>query len=561
MHMLDSARKSFVCIPFVHEVSACIASEYFNAISSETPKKSFVLVTAGPGLTNIVTGVAGAYLESRELVVIGGQVKSSDLSRGQVRQRGIQEVDGVSILKPITKISTRVERPIDENELSRIIRCAREGRPGPVFIELCLDSQNAEVAEPRFVEERHERETRPPAPNGDYEDLKSRILNSTRPVLLVGGGLSFGARSTLSYLLDRVGLPVMTTWNGADRISSQHPLYFGRPNTWGMRYSNLLIQQADLVIAVGTRLGLQQTGFNWEQFASNAYLVQVDLDPFELEKGHPRVDESLVVDAELFLRELSEMQPKSWPEWLKYCQKVKGLLPLSDPQNEHRNGYVDPFDFGISLSAHCRDNDLIIPCSSGGAFTTMMQSFEQRGDQQILTNKGLASMGYGLAGAIGASLSSPSRRTILVEGDGGFCQNLQELATVDVHRLNLKMFVFANEGYASIRMTQRNYFNGEYLGCDTSTGLGFPNWELLSKTYGVAFCKMTENLFNNPVAKKAFESKTPTLFEVPIDPNQTYFPKISSQILDDGRIISQPLHAMSPPLPHDVAQQVHLFLE
>ena len=561
MHMLDSARQHFSCVPFVHEVSATIASEYFNVVSADSPQRSFVLVTAGPGLTNTVTGVAGAYLESRELVIIGGQVKSTDLSKGQVRQRGIQEIDGVAILKPITKASIRIERPVDLNEISQVLNLSQEGRPGPVFIELCLDAQNADVSEVNFFKPSPIQESPKVQLETISRELGSRIERSTRPVLLVGGGVRFGSRALLNQLLTSLEIPVMTTWNGSDRVSSQHPLYFGRPNTWGMRYSNLLIQQADLVIAVGTRLGLQQTGFNWDQFASNAHVIQVDIDPSELEKGHPRIDSKISADATDFLHALSTLPPRSWPEWLSYCRKVRDLLPLSDPQNTHGDGYVDPFDFGSSLSTVCGEDDLVIPCSSGGAFTTMMQSFLQRGNQRIVTNKGLASMGYGLAGAIGASLAFPNLRTVLVEGDGGFCQNLQELATVDVHRMNLKMFVFANEGYASIRMTQRNYFNGEYLGCDTNTGLGFPQWDLLAKTFGMDYYKMSDDVFHDQSAIDAFESVGPTLFEVPIDPMQTYFPKISSQILADGRIVSQPLHSMSPPLPQDVAGQVHLFLE
>lgn len=560
MHMLDSARQHFSCVPFVHEVSATIASEYFNVVSSDSSQRSFVLVTAGPGLTNTVTGVAGAFLESRELVIIGGQVKSTDLSHGQVRQRGIQEIDGVSILKPLTKASIRVEQPVDLAHLSQVLNLSREGRPGPVFIELCLDAQNAEVPETSEIDEPEVQLSSSSDFQSLSQDIGARLGGSSRPILLIGGGVSYGSRALLKQVLESIEIPVMTTWNGADRISSQHPLYFGRPNTWGMRYSNLLIQQADLVIAVGTRLGLQQTGFNWSEFASKAHVIQVDIDPSELEKGHPRIDSGYSVDASDFLRALSMVPPKQWPEWLYYCRKVKDLLPLSDTQNSHRDGFVDPFEFGISLSSVCSDDDLVIPCSSGGAFTTMMQSFLQRGNQRVVTNKGLASMGYGLAGAIGASLAFPLRRTILVEGDGGFCQNLQELATVDVHRLNLKMFVFANEGYASIRMTQRNYFNGEYLGCDTNTGLGFPKWDLLARTFGIAYFKLTNRLFEDLSAIETMDSNGPALIEVPVDPLQTYFPKISSRILDDGKIVSQPLHSMSPPLPPNVAEVVQLYL-
>ena len=241
-----------------------------------------------------------------------------------------------------------------------------------------------------------------------------------------------------------------------------------------MRYSNVLIQQADLVIAVGSRLGYQQTGFNWEAFAPGAKVVQVDIDRAELEKGHPHVDVPICGDADEFLSGLLLEDGGSHDEWLDFCRTVKRALPLDDPANVTRPGYIDPFRFAMQLSEACRADDIVLPGSSGGAFTTMMQAFGQQFGQTFISDKGLAAMGYGLSMAIGASLAFPDRRTILTEGDGGFVQNLQELATVQVNDLNLKMFIHSNEGYASIRMTQKNYFGGEYLGCDVRTGLGFP---------------------------------------------------------------------------------------
>jgi len=233
----------------------------------------------------------------------------------------------------------------------------------------------------------------------------------------------------------------MTTWNGADRYRSHHANYCGRPNTWGQRSSNVILQQADLVVAVGSRLGLQQTGFNWRQFVPLGEVVQVDIDPAELNKPNPRLAQAIQADADLVLELLLQHALGDHADWLSFCRQVRQSLPLSERCNPSPEGYLNPYDMVMTLSQLCGADDHIVPCSSGGAFTVMMQAFELRGNQTMLTDKGLASMGYGLSGAIGVAIADPGRRTVLVEGDGGFAQNLQELATVAVNNLNLKMLL------------------------------------------------------------------------------------------------------------------------
>jgi acetolactate synthase I/II/III large subunit len=351
----------------------------------------------------------------------------------------------------------------------------------------------------------------------------------------------------------------MTTWNGADRLDSGHPVYFGRPNTWGQRSSNVLLQQADLVIALGTRLGLQQTGFNWQQFAPLAVVAQVDIDEAELAKGHPRVDLPFAVDADAVLTRLVASAPPAIDEWVEFCRDVRDRLPVEDPGNVTASGYIDPFHFMVELSDRCEGSDVIIPCSSGGAFTVAMQAFLQKAGQLIVTDKGLASMGYGLSGAIGAAIAG-GRRTVLLEGDGGFAQNLQELATVAWNDLPIKIFLFSNEGYASIRMTQRNYFDGGYLGCDTLTGLGFPSWPKLFEAYGIPVLEMGESWSSSKEFRALFASPGPAGFILRIDPEQTYFPKIASRVTATGSMESNPLHLMSPEVAPDVAGTVFRYL-
>jgi acetolactate synthase-1/2/3 large subunit len=320
-----------------------------------------------------------------------------------------------------------------------------------------------------------------------------------------------------------------------------------------------VLAQSDCIVALGSRLGLQQTGFNWQEFAPVGKVVQVDIDPAEIEKGHPVVDVPLVAEANETLRALTTHRFGDYSEWLAYAREV-AALPLDDPANETAPGYISPYSFVEDLSGICTGGDVVIPCSSGGANSVMMQAFLQKEGQVIITDKGLASMGYGLSGAIGAALALPARRTILVEGDGGFAQNLQELATVRVNDLDLKIFIFANEGYASIRSTQRNYFDGAYLGCDTRTGLGFPDWLALFAAFGIPGVELSEGWTDSPPFLELWQAEGPAAFIVPIDPEQTYFPKISSRVRADGGMESNPLHEMSPALAPEVAKRVRQHL-
>jgi acetolactate synthase-1/2/3 large subunit len=549
MHLLNAARQKMTCVPVVHEVSAGIAAEYFNE-SHLSEGKAFVLVTAGPGLTNLVTALAGAYLESRELLVLGGQVKSSDLATNGLRQRGIQEIDGVAISQSISKAVFRVEKPVSQEVFSDLVRQTSEGRKGPVVIEVCLDAQGAPVqSDPGSSHDTTNGNLSVALPSkAAVNQIRSMLLKSSKPMLLLGGGLSRQDCAALLPLIEKWKIPVTTTWNAADRMDSGHELYFGRPNTWGQRSSNLIIQQADLLIAAGTRLGLQQTGFNWSEFVPNGEVIQIDIDQGELEKGHPKLALAVCADAASTLHLIFEdaSQIPNWSTWRSHARRIRQELPLSEEVNGHHQGFLNPFDFALSLSDLCKSNDTVVPCSSGGAFTVMMQAFNQKGGQTIITNKGLASMGYGLAGAIGAALADRRRRSILVEGDGGFSQNLQELATVAVQKLNLKMFIFANNGYASIRMTQKNYFDGAYLGCDIESGLGFPDWQVLAQAFGVKSMTLSEGFQSDQGFLESWDNADPCLYVVPVHPEQTFFPKIASQVTASGSMESAPLHRMTP---------------
>jgi acetolactate synthase-1/2/3 large subunit len=559
MHLLQSASLSMECVPFVHEVSAGIAAEYFNETESSNGKKAFVLVTAGPGLTNLVTAIAGAFLESRELLVIGGQVKTSDLKSDNLRQRGIQEIDGPVLVKSITKFSHRLDQPISRSEFLEIIRTGRAPRKGPVFLEFPLDVQATNYqdvsAQSKGITEKNE--------VADFTDLYKQLFSSSRPVILLGGGLSREFCEKIYSRIQKLRIPIMTTWNGADRYGALESNYWGRPNTWGQRYSNVLLQQSDLVIAIGTRLGMQQTGFNWQEFSPIAKVIQVDLDLDELQKGHPKIDFPICADADEFLKgllEFAELSQLDFADWLEFGESVKNILPLSEVSNNSFPNHVNPYDFYSRLSAQLREGDVIVPSSSGSSMTVGMQSLLQPRGSKVLTNKSLASMGYGLAGAIGAALATKNR-VILIEGDGGFAQNIQELGTVASQELALKIFILANEGYASIRMTQQSYFSGNYVGCDAKTGLGLPDWHALAAAFGIRSMSLDPfKMFEDNLLIERLENDNPEIFIVPVHPEQTYFPKITSKVLPDGTMVSNPLHLMTPQLSDSLSSKVFRYL-
>ncbi len=556
MHILNSASKKFICIPVVHEVSAGIAAEFFNEANRNSQARAFVLVTAGPGLTNVVTAIAGAFLESRELLVIGGQVKANDLKDKSLRQNGIQEIDGISIVASITLRQLQISSPVEIGLVRDLIEIAPGIRKGPIFIEFCLDAQAAPQIDVGLS----------PAGNihvaleTDFTDFFECFSKYERPVILLGGGVSREFATRNKDALGLIPFPIMTTWNAADRVDSNQENYMGRPNTWGQRYANVILQQADLIIVAGSRLGLQQTGFNWQAFGPLADIVHIDLDLAELNRSNLRTKFKFQSDANYFLQEFLKMNFNgSYMDWMDFSKFVKATLPLDEDSNMAFEGFWNPYKFLSLLSGVLVESDAIIPSSSGGAETVTMQALQQINGNTVITDKGLASMGYGLAGAIGAAFKT-GRRVIHIEGDGGFAQNLQELGTVAKNRLPIKTFIFCNSGYASIRMTQKSYFGGNYVGCDENTGLGLPRWEPLFDAYGISVTTIQPSETLNPEILALMSDPNPRAFLVPIHPDQTYYPKITSRVVANGQMESNPLHLMTPEVSPKVATEIYRFL-
>lgn len=553
MHLVESFSRKMKAIPTVHEIAAGIAAEYFNVVA-EGKEKALALVTSGPGLTNIVTAIAGAWYESRELLVIGGQVKTADLACNGIRQRGFFEACGTEIVRPITTASVLLKTTMERRRVAELINHSDIRRKGPVFLEIPLDIQAAEYEETPLDAEPDVNPVGFVIGKDDdrrIDEMISAIRSASRPVILLGGGVERTTAAQLAEAMASSGIPILTTFNGADRIDSRHPCYYGRTNTWGMRYSNLIFQQADCAIALGTRLGLQQTGFNWSEYLPNGRLYQVDIDRTETSKGHPVVHSAINCDANYVIRRIYAMGVTAPREWTEFCKEIKCCLPLNEASNKTALGHISPYQFYADLSQVMTEQDTLIPSSSGGFYTASYQSFCQKLGQHYISNKGMASMGYGLSGAIGAAVAAKGRRVVSVEGDGGFAQNIQEIGTVAINNMNIKMFVAENDGYSSIRMTQRNYFNGHYVGCDKATGLALPNWDKLFDVWGIRSIRIAPGFVTNEEFLSEFNRPGPSAFIIPVDPNQTYWPKISSKINPDGSMSSMPLHEMSPSLSDD----------
>lgn len=559
MHLLNSARTRFKCVPVVHEVTAGISAEYFNELNSVGNNKAFALVTAGPGLTNIVTAIAAAQIESRSLLVIGGQVKSADLNDGTVRQRGIQEIDGVSIVKSVCKAAVRLDKPITKAQFLNLESETSSMRKGVVFLEICLDVQGQPFEETNQVESLDIKLDLPAVSSEQVNQVAQLIKHSQRPVFLIGGGLQRDSFAEIYPSLCTLGIPLMCTWNGADRVPNDSVLFWGRPNTWGMRSSNILLQQADVVVALGTRLGLQQTGFNWQEFAPLAKVIQVEIDQTELAKGHPKLTMAVNADANQFIEALTEVLINctlDFTSWINFGKKVFAAFPTSESTNNSFEGFWNPYDFMRLVSRLLKPGEVLIPSSSGAAETVAMQSAEVPGGAFVITDKGMASMGYGLAGAVGAAFKT-GKRILHIEGDGGFAQNLQELGTVSINKLPIKMFIFDNGGYASIKMTQRSYFQGHIVGCDRESGLGLPDWVRLFNAYGISCREISPTSEFDEETLTELNDSLPRAFLVPIHPDQTYFPKIISRVMPNGEMVSNPLHLMSPDL---TDEQIRTYL-
>lgn len=560
MHLVDSIGKNkdieYICT--LHEQAAAIAAEAYARMTNNI---GVAAVTSGPGGTNTITGVAGAWIESTPCIFISGQVKLEDTIGDQkIRQMGIQEVNIVEIVKSITKYAVMVRSPkMIKYHLEKAVFLAKSGRPGPVWLDIPLNIQGATIDENELISF-DPFEARVKIDNNLLQQQVVATIKllkkAKRPVILAGNGIRLaGAQREFLQLVEILKIPVLTTWNGIDLIPENHDLFMGRPNSFGQRASNFIIQNVDLLLSIGARLGLQQTGFNYKAFAREAKKIIVDIDSAELKKKNIKPDIPVNFDARVFLKEmisqLAGYKLSVSPEWVERCRQWNKDYPVVLPEYRNENGFVNSFVFIDTLSDELSSTDVIVPGSSGTCLTCTMQTFKVKEGQRIFANHGLASMGWGLPASIGTCLASGRRRTICINGDGGLQLNIQELQTVIFHNLPIKIFVLNTAGYLAIRITQKAYFDSHFVGSGPTSGLALPDIIKVARAYGFKTERIKNHAELRDKIRTVLNTEGPVLCEVMMSPDQTLYPKLASEAKPNGTIVSKPLEDLYPFLDRD----------
>lgn len=535
-------------VSMLHEQGAAIAAEGYARTSG---RFGACLVTSGPGATNAITGLAGGWFESTPMFFVSGQVKRADL-KGEtgLRQLGTQELDIVSVVSPLSKYAVCLLDPLRVRyELEKAAYLMLNGRKGPVWLDVPLDVQATEI-DPDQLEG-----FEPPKDDAHLPDaaalqrLAQRLKEAQRPVLLVGNGVHCAsAETSLRQLVEQLGIPTLTTWIGADLLEFDHPLYFGRCGTVAARGANFTVQNADLVLAIGCRMDFSITGFNRAHFARAADIVVVDIDAAEIDKLGDMPDERFVCDAKAFIDGLSQATAQgrhAYPAWIERCTTWKHSYPVVLPEYRAPSPYVNTYVFAETLSAAMAEGDQIIPGSSGAALDTFWLAVRLKRGQRAVATGGLGSMGYGLPASIGGCLGSGRRRTISVDGDGGFVMNIQELEVVRRLRLPIKYFILNNNGYASIRASQGGYFK-ETIGCDPDSGLTLPDISALAAAFGLATVRITGEDDLRASLDKVLAQEGPVLCELMVEPDQAIGPRVTSRIGQNGAMVSRPLEDLFP---------------
>ena len=565
MHLDDAiGHQDGIHCTFNHHEQACaIAAEGYTRM---TRKLAAVCVTSGPGGTNAITGVMGGWLDSIPMFVISGQVKREttiwavpDLN---LRQLGDQEFNIIDSVKNMTKYAVMVTNPQEiAYHLEKALFLATNGRGGPVWLDIPLDVQGAKVDTETLIhfDADQERVWRTPEVKQSAIDiLLQKIREAKAPLVLAGTGINLsGADDKLLQFLDKYRLPVVTAWNANDTVAYENPYYVGMPGTVGMRSGNFAIQNCDLLISLGCRMNIRMIGYTHHDFAKNAFKAVVDVDPRELIKPTVQVDLPIHTDVNRFLEVMLEQnyEPiETHKEWVKWCRDLLFKYPTVRSEY-HSDGLINPYLFIDKLFDQLDPADRIV-CGNGAACVITFQAAKIKQGQRMFTNSGCAAMGYGFPAALGVAVADNSKRTICIDGDGSIMMNIQELATVAHNKLDMKVFILNNNGYLSIRQTQRNLFQPPFIGIDSESGVGFPNFEKLADAFGLEYFRIDRESTSEDILTKVLSYKGPCICEAVVDPNQNFEPKSSSKVLPDGRIVSPSLDDMAPFLDRDEFERI-----
>jgi acetolactate synthase-1/2/3 large subunit len=566
MHLNQSlgAEPSIEPVCNSHEQASAMCAEGY---AKATNHLGVCMVTTGPGGTNAVTGVAGAWLDSTPTLFISGQVKRPDRmfdKQGNplgMRQLGVQEVDIVSIVRPITKYAVTVLEPADiRYHLEKAVYLAMHGRPGPVWIDIPLDVQAAPIADPSTLRGFDPAEI-PQPPNAsdlkhEVRKLIEKLNQAKRPLLFAGNGIRLAhAEREFEQLRALLRIPTVATWCAADLVPSTDPTYVGRPGSVAARGANFALQNSDFLLAVGVRLDFAITGYAPQNLAREAHKIAVDIDPAELKKLDPYLQQPICADARAFLQELlsqsAALRPKQRSAWDARCADWKTRYPVVSDEHRKPEGRVSIFNLAEVIGAESTPDDLLVSGSSGSGIEIFLLACPTRNRQRIYHTAGLGAMGYGLPMSLAVSLGCQRRRTILVDGDGGFQFNIQELETASRLKLPVKFFVLNNDGYASIRASQTGYFGKPSIGCDSRTGLTVPSLAKIADAYNIRSVLIADQKSLREDVRRALAIEGPVLIDVHVIPDEIRAPRLQSYQKPDGSMVSRPLEDMFPFLPRE----------
>ena len=557
MHLNDALglekRIKYVCN--LHEQACAMAAEGY-ARASGMP--GVINVTTGPGGTNALTGVMGAWLDSVPMVIVSGQIKRATMITScpnlKLRQLGDQEYNIVDAVRPMTKFAKTVMSVGEVPEvLADAWRICQEGRPGPVWIDVPLDIQAAEMLPSAKCEVRSVEGIKTEDVRREAVEVAEALKAARRPAIIVGSGVhNAHCEELFLKVAESLNVPVLTSISGIDLISSDHPLFFGRPGILGERPANLIMQNSDLFIVLGTRMGIRICGYAYETVARAAKKVMVDIDPNELEKPTFRPDVKICADVGDFLRALSVALPSLEPkaDWMDYCRKMKAKYPVILSEHRTRTDYVSSYVLPEAIMRHAPD-PLTVVTSNGIAYTSTFQAIPIRKGMRMFSNEACASMGYGLPAAIGAAFAGTNRTVVCFEGDGSIQMNIQELQTLVNYKLPITLFVYNNGGYLSIKTTQKSFFDGRFVGSEAGSGVILPSFEKLAAAYGLPYFRLRNNQDLDAKLPDVFATNGPVVVEVMLDPFEQLGPKAASKKLPDGTMVSAPLEDMAPFLPRE----------
>jgi acetolactate synthase-1/2/3 large subunit len=552
MHLNDSLGQHLSYMANHHEQACAIAAEGYARVNQ---RLAVVNVTTGPGGINTLNGVFGQWTDSVPVLYLSGQVKYSTTLASfkqthpevPLRQLGDQEVDIIRLVSPLSKYAVMVTDPQQiRYHLDKAICEATHGRFGPVWLDIPLNVQGAMIDPdtlPAFT---------PPAANTaslPMDAVLARLLQAKRPLIVAGHGIRLSKQeSTFATLLESLQIPVVTTFNGMDVLSEDHPLFAGRIGTIGQRAGNFALQNADVVLCLGTRNNIRQVSYNYENYAKNAFKIVVDIDEAELKK--PTVVPDLPIHADLadFLPALLLAMPAhATPDWIRWCQACKDRFAHANtPEYQQSDAnLLNPYHFVRTLSEATPENAIWV-MANGSACVCSFQTAQVKAGQRFLLNSGNASMGYDLPAAIGVALEAKGRPVICLSGDGSIMMNLQELETLRYHQLPIKLFIIQNGGYASIKNTQRNFFKGRMTASSACSGVSVPDFVKVAQAFGLPACCIQDAEDLRERLLEVLASEGPMVCEVVVDSEYSFSPKLSARQLPDGSMVSPSLEDMAP---------------